>query len=590
MRGKNNGGSDALAIGSDAVIQTTGSVNLRPGGVAPGGSFTAAENDPVFIADPQFVGGTALGPFGFVLSSPELATIRDGSAGIVIGSATHTGPISANLAFNWQDELTLQNAGAGSAGITINSPITNPSNLVTLSSGGPVTQSSAAPITADSLLLHGTQPQSNFQLGNTGNNVETFASKFEVPKGLPDPGGSFGDVNYVNSGALAIGRPSAMGPLTGTGFDSSNNQPTPPIIATNSTSGGDFFAQTLSGNLTLNHNISTLASDITLVTSGVFLNPGMNTLTPAGGGRFLVFADTFTGEIDGDLTGSSPQPNLYGCTFSGGCIAGVSIPATGNHFVYRERPAATLTADNKARIYGAQNPAFTFQTSGLVNGDTLSDAVSGDFSTAATPTSNVGAYAITGSFVSPVGYALNVVPGTLTVNKAQLSLVADPQSRLQGAANPPLTGTVTGFVVGDTAGSATTGSLVFSTPADTASPIGFYAINGAGLDAGNYLFMQAPSNATALTVLAPNIPPPDRLRLGIDQAPRQSREPGFDDSYVYESNLGFPELCAAAGPLTVAGGGSTVGDLLDYEWARVRLNPNLSNCINVDEQNGCDDF
>ena len=53
-----------------------------------------------------------------------------------------------------------------------------------------------------------------------------------------------------------------------------------------------------------------------------------------------------------------------------------------------------------------------------------------------------------------------------------------------------------------TSASATTGTLVFTTAATSQSPAGVYAINGSGLSAdhGNYIFVQAASNATALTI------------------------------------------------------------------------------------------
>ena len=63
-------------------------------------------------------------------------------------------------------------------------------------------------------------------------------------------------------------------------------------------------------------------------------------------------------------------------------------------------------------------------------------------------------------------------------------------------------GSVSGFRNGDTQATATTGTLVFDTPATQASPGGVYAIDGSGLAAGNYVFAQASGNATALTVLA----------------------------------------------------------------------------------------
>src|ERR1019366_6282474 len=73
-------------------------------------------------------------------------------------------------------------------------------------------------------------------------------------------------------------------------------------------------------------------------------------------------------------------------------------------------------------------------------------------------------------------------------------------SRLFGAANPTFTGTVTGFMNGDTQASATTGTLVFTSSATPTSAVGVYAIIGSGLSSQNYSFVQAAGNSTALTI------------------------------------------------------------------------------------------
>jgi len=91
---------------------------------------------------------------------------------------------------------------------------------------------------------------------------------------------------------------------------------------------------------------------------------------------------------------------------------------------------------------------------------------------------------------------------SFTVNPAILTYTAANKTRAYGAANPPFTGTVTGFVNSDTQANATTGTLTFSSTATTVSNVGSYAINGSGLTANNvnYTFVQAASNATALTI------------------------------------------------------------------------------------------
>ena len=87
--------------------------------------------------------------------------------------------------------------------------------------------------------------------------------------------------------------------------------------------------------------------------------------------------------------------------------------------------------------------------------------------------------------------------GRLAVNRAQLSFAAEPKTRTIGSTNPLLTGSYSGFVLGEaTEVLTTTASL--STSADQASPVGQYTIDAFGppLD-GNYAILYRDS---ALTV------------------------------------------------------------------------------------------
>ena len=92
-----------------------------------------------------------------------------------------------------------------------------------------------------------------------------------------------------------------------------------------------------------------------------------------------------------------------------------------------------------------------------------------------------------------------------SITPAQLTYTANAASRTYGAANPALSGTVTGFVNGETQASATTASVAFTTAATVTSSVGSYAVNGAGLVAnnGNYTLAQATGNAAALSVVLP---------------------------------------------------------------------------------------
>jgi hypothetical protein len=76
-----------------------------------------------------------------------------------------------------------------------------------------------------------------------------------------------------------------------------------------------------------------------------------------------------------------------------------------------------------------------------------------------------------------------------------------------GSSVPSLSGTVTGFVGGDTLGSPTTGTLAFNTTATSLSPVGSYAISGAGLTAN-------PGNTLSLMRPAMPRPSPSTVSLG----------------------------------------------------------------------------
>ena len=114
---------------------------------------------------------------------------------------------------------------------------------------------------------------------------------------------------------------------------------------------------------------------------------------------------------------------------------------------------------------------------------------------------NVGTYGAD-LYSDQQGYDISVVNGMLTLTPATLTITATGPSKTYGQVNPTLTGTVTGFVGGDTLASATTGTEIYSTPATTTSNVGAYAVTAAGITAnhGNYVFSFAAANATAFTI------------------------------------------------------------------------------------------
>jgi autotransporter-associated beta strand protein len=173
------------------------------------------------------------------------------------------------------------------------------------------------------------------------------------------------------------------------------------------------------------------------------------------------------------------------------------------------RRPVTVTADNKTRVYGDANPALTFAVAadgtgtsrGMYNSQTLTGAVA----TTAVATTNVGNVSITQGTVTNANnanYDITYNNGTLSITAAELTYNATAAISIYGSTPSVNAGTVTGWKNSETASTATTGTLLFSTSANGTSNIGSYAINGSGLSAnhGNYTFAQAAGNSTALII------------------------------------------------------------------------------------------
>jgi len=96
-----------------------------------------------------------------------------------------------------------------------------------------------------------------------------------------------------------------------------------------------------------------------------------------------------------------------------------------------------------------------------------------------------GTATITASQASDGFYPAASINQTLTVSKTPLTITADNQTKFQGQANPILTITYTGLVLGETAAALLTPPVI-TTTAVTASPAGTYPITVNGATSNNY--------------------------------------------------------------------------------------------------------
>src|SRR5262249_7715080 len=137
----------------------------------------------------------------------------------------------------------------------------------------------------------------------------------------------------------------------------------------------------------------------------------------------------------------------------------------------------TVTADTKSKLYGASDPALTYTHGALYNGDT--DSVFTGTLTRASG-ENVGTYAITqGSLSAGTNYNILFTGANFTITPRDLTVTADPGTKIYGASDPALTYTHGTLYNGDT-DSVFTGSLGRA----SGENVGTYAITQGSLSAG----------------------------------------------------------------------------------------------------------
>ena len=174
----------------------------------------------------------------------------------------------------------------------------------------------------------------------------------------------------------------------------------------------------------------------------------------------------------------------------------------------------TYSVANATWTYGTTAALGAVTLTGVPSGATVNATVEVVSSTNSTPfvpvaTTAAGTYTEEVVSLSNSNYVIassGNVNGTLIIKPATLTYSANAASGTYGSAIPALSGTVAGFVNGDSITTATSGTLAFTTTATPSSNVGSYAVTGSGLTPdGNYVFAQALGNATAFTITPASI-------------------------------------------------------------------------------------
>ncbi|MGI4847409.1 MAG: beta strand repeat-containing protein [Janthinobacterium lividum] len=215
---------------------------------------------------------------------------------------------------------------------------------------------------------------------------------------------------------------------------------------------------------------------------------------------------TYTGSSQNAVNAGSYTINASGLSAANYAISYVAGTLTVS------QAALTATANNDAKTYNglAYTGGAGVSYSGFVNGET-SAIVSGTptFTGSSQNAVNAGIYTINASGLSANNYAINYVPGTLTVSQAALTATANNDAKTyNGLAYTGGAGvSYSGFVNGETS-AVVTGMPTYTGSSQNAVNAGSYVINASGLSSGNYAISYVPGTLTvgkaALTATANN--------------------------------------------------------------------------------------
>jgi len=242
----------------------------------------------------------------------------------------------------------------------------------------------------------------------------------------------------------------------------------------------------------------------------------------------------------------------------------------------------TITAKDQSKVYGSTF-AFNgteFTTSGtLFNGNTITGATLASAGAAGGANVSGSPYAITIGTATGSGlgnYNITYVPAAFTVTPYSLSVIADNQNKILGAANPALTYTFGALQNGDTS-SVFSGAL--ATAAVDALP-GVYPITQGTLSAGsNYTIAYTPG---ALTIDSPQ---PTLNTILLRLAFRGNGKPILG-TLLSIVNGGSPTIGNLANLAPAAGGNLSVSQLANLSPAAGGNVTNVNNLASLNPTAG----
>ncbi|MGW8123054.1 MBG domain-containing protein, partial [Roseivirga echinicomitans] len=269
-------------------------------------------------------------------------------------------------------------------------------------------------------------------IGGTANNYSFVTNKGSLTVGKATLTATADNKSKVYGEANPALTVSYTGFVNGDDKTAITTEPTAATLA-DITSGVGAYDITLSGGTANNYSFVTNKGSLTV---------GKATLTATADNKGKIYGEanptftiSYTGFVNGDdKTAITTEPSasttadasssvgVYDITLIGGTANNYSF-VTNKGSLTVGKATLTATADNKSKVYGEANPALTVSYTGFVNGDDKTAITTEPTAaTLADITSGVGAYDITLSGGTANNYSFVTNKGSLTVNKAMLTV------------------------------------------------------------------------------------------------------------------------------------------------------------------------
>ncbi|MBS7233200.1 cadherin-like beta sandwich domain-containing protein [Flavobacterium psychroterrae] len=258
----------------------------------------------------------------------------------------------------------------------------------------------------------------------------------------------------------------------------------------------------------------------------------------------------------------------YPITASGAVSSNYTITYGANAVLTITPADLSIVANNNSKVYGTDNPVLTASYVGFVNGDTVANLTTAPtITTTANKASAVGTYPITASGAVLLNYIITYGPNAiLTITPADLSVVANNNSKVYGSDNPVLTASYVGFVNGDTVADLTTAATI-STTATIASAVGTYPITASGVVSSNYNIIYGTNTALTVTPAELTITADEARKIHGDKNPTLTvkysgfvngdNENGLTFTKPVITTTAVTESAIGEYPITVAGASSS---------------------------------